>query len=370
MEIGSLFDVVVETNPTTTVPAPEVAPPVVAAEPDAYDPVEVGGNSPPRHAAPLSAPFTYFGGKRRVAAAVWQRFGDVGNYVEPFFGSGAVLLSRQFVRGLETVNDLNGWLCNFWRAVRADPDGVAEHADWPASELDLHARGDWLYYREGVDVDFVERLRSDPDWYDVKSAGWWVWGQANSIASGWNHDEGRTCVPRGIPVLAGPQGVNRWGLREVVGACPTVGGGELRDGVRGYFQRLSDRLRYVRLACGDWARVTGPSITIYNGVTAVFLDPPYELAGRSTVYGSLDTGCSAAVREWAIANGDNPLFRIALCGYDGEHEMPGDWEVFRWKATGGFGNVAADGGRGRDNAERETIWFSPHCASPVGTLPL
>jgi site-specific DNA-adenine methylase len=33
------------------------------------------------------APFPWFGGKRRVAPVVWQRFGDVENYVEPFFGS-------------------------------------------------------------------------------------------------------------------------------------------------------------------------------------------------------------------------------------------------------------------------------------------
>ena len=33
-------------------------------------------------------------GKSRVADLVWKRFGDTPNYVEPFFGSGAVLLKR------------------------------------------------------------------------------------------------------------------------------------------------------------------------------------------------------------------------------------------------------------------------------------
>lgn len=42
----------------------------------------------------LKAPFPWFGGKSRVASIVWERFGDVPNYVEPFFGSGAVLLGR------------------------------------------------------------------------------------------------------------------------------------------------------------------------------------------------------------------------------------------------------------------------------------
>ena len=40
----------------------------------------------PPGAAALKAPFPWFGGKSRVAHLVWQRFGDVANYVEPFFG--------------------------------------------------------------------------------------------------------------------------------------------------------------------------------------------------------------------------------------------------------------------------------------------
>ena len=62
----------------------------------------------------LRAPFPWFGGKSRVADAVWERFGEVRNYVEPFFGSGAVLLGRACgARGTETVNDLDGFVANF-----------------------------------------------------------------------------------------------------------------------------------------------------------------------------------------------------------------------------------------------------------------
>lgn len=38
--------------------------------------------------APVFAPFPYFEGKRRVAPLVWQRFGDVPNYVEAWKASG------------------------------------------------------------------------------------------------------------------------------------------------------------------------------------------------------------------------------------------------------------------------------------------
>ena len=64
------------------------------------------------------------------------------------------------------------------------------------------------------------------------------------------------------------------------------------------------------------------------------------------------------VREWAITNGNNQLLRIALCGYDGEHEMPDEWECVAWNAGEGFGGQAK---QRTNNGKRERIWFSPAC---------
>ncbi len=135
----------------------------------------------------LSAPFPWFGGKSRVADAVWDRFGDVRNYVEPFAGSLAVLLSRPTPPGIETVNDIDKYLANFWRAVAHDPDGVAMAADWPVNEADLEARHAWLV-TEGARQ--LTQLMTDPDGYDSKIAGWWVWGLCSWIGSGWCSGEG------------------------------------------------------------------------------------------------------------------------------------------------------------------------------------
>lgn len=82
----------------------------------------------------LRAPFPWFGGKSSVADLVWSRLGDCPNYVEPFAGSLATLLNRTGWSGegwqdgqnrIETVNDKDAYLANFWRAIQADPDGVA-----------------------------------------------------------------------------------------------------------------------------------------------------------------------------------------------------------------------------------------------------
>lgn len=131
----------------------------------------------------VRAPFPWFGGKRRVADVVWRAFGaDCPNYIEPFAGSLAVLLARPGGAGkIETVNDADRYLANFWRAVTAAPEAVAAAADWPVNEADLHARHKWLVNQ----AEFRERMHTDPDFFDVKIAGWWVWGLCQWIGGGW-----------------------------------------------------------------------------------------------------------------------------------------------------------------------------------------
>ena len=314
----------------------------------------------------LKAPFPYFGGKSAVAAQVWARLGDVHNYVEPFCGSCAVLLARPAPPKIETVNDINSHLANFWRALQHDPDAVARHADYPVSELDLHARGDWLFYRPGM-AEWTERFRVDPEFYDAKSAGWWVWGLCSWIGDGWGGRAAGQGVNRKRPHLGAGQGVNRQlphlgdaGRGDVEPPFVTSRTHQLIE----YFRQLAERLRGVRVCCGDWTRVCGPITTFLNGMTGAFLDPPYAVADRDSVYGEHeDFQVAHAVREWAITNGQNPLMRIALCDYD-EHKMPAGWTQFAWKTKGGFG---AQRKRGiNNNPSRETIWFSPHCLNPHG----
>lgn len=160
---------------------------------------------------PLKAPFPYPGGKSKVADMVWERFGDCDNYIEPFMGSLAVLLRRpadHFRDGyrVETCNDANHYLVNFWRAVQADPEGVARWADSPVNEADLHARHRWLVRGASAD-SFREWMRTDPGHYDAKFAGWWVWGQCCWIGGAWCND---TFVARNaMPQVDVAHGVHR-----------------------------------------------------------------------------------------------------------------------------------------------------------------
>lgn len=301
----------------------------------------------------LKAPFPWFGGKSRAAHLIWPRFGPVKNYVEPFAGSLAVLLARPADEiKTETVNDKYCFLANFWRAIQAEPEAVAKWADNPVNEADLHARHRWMMNPERV-AEFAKRMEHDPEFYDVKLAGWWVWGQCCVIG-------GMFCKaskpPRSIPNLANTgMGVNRQIINE-------NGGGQIsrRSWLRKYFSSLSERLREVRVACGDWSRVVKDSVTIRHGVTAILLDPPYSKGTK--VYANHADGISTQVADWCLANGNRKELRIALCGYAGEgHERlkRAGWKVAKWKACGGYGNMRKD--RSNKNRELERIFFSPHC---------
>ena len=137
--------------------------------------------------------------------------------------------------------------------------------------------------------------------------------------------------------------------------------------LRAYLDELSERLAGVRVCCGDWSRVCGPTPTVKQGLTAVFLDPPYGVQDRADCYDAHeDREVSAQIRAWCLEWQDDPRMRIALCGYEGEHAMPSSWECHVWKAKGGYGSQATDGEN--ENARRERIWFSPHCLK--NDLPL
>ena len=320
----------------------------------------------------LKAPFPYFGGKSKAAPAVWAAFGsDVKNYVEPFAGSAAMLLAAPEGKRIETINDFDGFVASFWRALAHDPDAVAHAADWPVNEVDLMARHSWLVrHRQPI----TERLCADPAWYDVRSAGWWVWGACNWIGGGW-------CSGDGPWVHDGTRLVRKEGDagQGITRKLPQLGGGgrginrKLPDSstargefIRAWMRELHQRLRDVRVTCGDWGRVVKDSITTCNGLTAVFLDPPYTKGDMDYSAGGMGQGIADDVRQWCAINGGNPQLRIVLCGHAGEHDalLAQGWHIRTWTAGGGYARTD----EAIANRQSETLWCSPHCVPERGVV--
>jgi len=319
--------------------------------------------------APLAPPFVWFGGETQAAPLIWQALGDVPNYVDPFAGALAVPLQRPHAPGIETVNDKDAFICNAFRAIRADPAGVADAATWLPHECDLHARHAWLLTQRD---DLPARLMGDPWYYDVQIAGWWLWGISLWIGGGWCSGAGAWHVVDGKLVKgeSGGEGVSRRRLQ-----LSDAGQGVHRTATDlvTYMGALSQRLARMRICCGDWQRILGPSVTWKNSgisgrdMTGILLDPPYAHSERDAGLYRIDDDCSAAVRAWAVANGNNPRLRIVLCGYDdGDAAIPPTWQRVPWTANGGMAHTGA--GRGKANRSRELLWCSPHCETVTQQL--
>ena len=323
-------------------------------------------------ATPLQTPFPYFGGKRKAAETVWPAFGRVDNYVEPFAGSAAMLLAAPpDAARIETINDFDGFVANFWRAIAHAPDAAAHAADWPVNEVDLMARHSWLVrHRQPI----TEQLCADPAWYDARSAGWWVWGACNWIGGGWCSGDG-PWVHDGTRLVCKEGDAGQGICRKL----PQLGGGgrginrKLPDSstprgefIRAWMRELHQRLRDVRVTCGDWGRVVKDSITTHNGLTAVFLDPPYTKGDMDYSAGGMGQGIADDVRQWCAINGGNPQLRIVLCGHAGEHDalLAQGWHIRTWKAGGGYARTD----EAIANRQSETLWCSPHCVPERGVV--
>lgn len=300
----------------------------------------------------LTAPFPYFGGKRAIARDVWARLGSPRQYIEPFCGSAAMLLAAPTPAALEVVGDMNGFIANFWRAVKHQPDQVALHADYPASHIDLGARHGWLMaQRERLGAEM-----QDPNWPgDAKVAGWWLWGQCSWIGSGWC-DWGRIGkVPHASDAGMGVQAIGKVphasDAADVYDDLLTSSGRAAWH----WLHKLANRLERVRIFHGDWSRCLNSHFG--GDDTAVFLDPPY--LGYEHTYGGASGQAAAEARLWAL---ENPSLRVALAGLLGDYDLPG-WEAVQWSR----GRLTYSGGATTDN---ECIWYSPGCVKPSDQLSL
>jgi len=346
----------------------------------------------------LKFPAVYFGGKSSITDVVWQALGSPKRFMEPFCGSAAVLLARpNFAPGdmHEIINDKDGFICNVWRALKYNPDAVAEWCDWPVNHIDLNSRRRELVKAE---TELVKNLTNSTEFYDAKLAGFWIWAASCWIGSG------LTCLNAIPPLGDAGQGIHAMGQRphltdagkgiHAMGQIPHLShagqgihamgkrpylsnAGKVNDPINAnlwtWFRALQERLRYVAVTCGDWKIICGGNWQDKIGDVGIFFDPPYGDTDRDVgVYHHDSTALSAEVEAWCLKRGKLKTHRIVVCGYDTEYkDLQADgWRVQAWKTGGGYGNTQRvenqDQGktRGQLNRHREIILFSPYCIKP------
>lgn len=315
----------------------------------------------------LVPPFHWFGGKRRWAPIVNPELGKVDVYVEPFSGGLGILVSRKPAR-FETVGDIDGMVCNFWRAAGREPEKLAEYYDFPNVHHELTARRVWL--RQWADKNMT-RIVTDVDFYDVKAAGYWGWclvrwlgkaedltnvGDVRDIVNHYDTDLGK--LRDGMNVANSAQCIHGTKFRdgEEYDRLSLIDGSDMIN----YFTRLQRRMKKVSVINRPWESLVTPSVLLDlpstgNLEIAVVLDPPYKITAdgrkdRSYLYkGDVMANDTATDSyEWAREHGDR--YKIVYFCHEGDFEIPREWTA----KTLGFKRTKS--------TVRDMAMFSPRCA--------
>ena len=123
--------------------------------------------------APKRPALRYYGGKWKLAPWIISHFPEHKNYVEPCGGAASVLLQKPR-SPLETYNDLDGGVVNFFRVLRDKPEELIRKI-----KLTPWARAEYEFCRvpSGDDVEqarqfFVSGWMSISGMAHEKSTGW------------------------------------------------------------------------------------------------------------------------------------------------------------------------------------------------------
>lgn len=190
----------------------------------------------------MNAVFKYPGSKWAIADWIIGFFPEHHSYLEPFFGSGAVLFTKER-SNIETINDLDGEVTNLFEWTRRDPERLAEEIYWtPYARQVYDAAAEVCRTRKGDSferaVAFITKL--------MMGHGF----RTNEIKVGWKNDvQGREAA------------------YAVKGWCDTPG----------RIWEAAERLRGVQIenrpALDVITRFNYPNVLIYA-------DPPYLLGTR------------------------------------------------------------------------------------------
>ena len=240
--------------------------------------------------------------------------------------------------------------------MQFDPDAVAKVCDWPVNHCDLSARKKKLVKSENY---LVENLIKDDKWFDAELAGYWICAASCWIGSG------LTSIGQ-IPNIS----KNGTSIHSIAQASDDQASSDVRDpyktSIYEWFRELSERLRYVRIVCGDWSRVCGGNWQGDLGVCGMYFDPPYGDTDRcNTVYRHDSNTESKLVEDFVLARGEDARYRIVVSGYDSEYQKLVDagWRTETFSANGGYGNSGGSESRGAKNRHREVLFYSPHCGT-------
>lgn len=120
----------------------------------------------------------YVGSKWNLSKWIISQMPEHKVYLEPFFGSGAVLFNKPRT-SIETINDIDGNIVNLFKVIREQPGQLANSV-----ELTPYSRQEYLQSFESLECELsdVERARV----FLVRC--WMARGGKTSDRTGWRHN--------------------------------------------------------------------------------------------------------------------------------------------------------------------------------------
>jgi DNA adenine methylase len=201
--------------------------------------------------APKRPALRYYGGKWRLAPWIISHFPEHKNYVEPCGGAASVLLRKPRSK-LETYNDLDGNIVNFFQVLRDQPDELIRKI-----KLTPWARAEYLLSLE-PSPDSAEQARRTfvSLWMSMQG------GHASKTSKTWRVHKNCLHADGGIRTVKAPH--------EFIAISEEL-------------QIIANRLRCIQIE----NRSAQDVIKRYdNAETLIYFDPPYvtETRAQGNVY--------------------------------------------------------------------------------------
>lgn len=137
---------------------------------------------------PMKTPISYYGGKQRMLRHILQVVPAHQVYTEAFAGGAAVFFAKEPVE-LEIINDTNGNLIAFYKAMKSHPRALVDRIKATLHSRKQHAEA-WHIY-------------SNPQGFLDIDRAWAVWvlcsqGFASKISGVWGYDKSRRTMSKRI----------------------------------------------------------------------------------------------------------------------------------------------------------------------------
>lgn len=237
----------------------------------------------------------YPGSKWNLASKIVELMPEHKSYLEPFFGSGAVLFTKG-LSAIETVNDLNDDVVNLFQVIQQDPAPLSEKLFLTPYSRRIYDKSWEAEPKDEVDKALNFIIRS------LMSHGF-----RNFEKSGWKRDvNGRERA----------YAVKHWN--------------ELPD----LIQDVALRLKEVQIEC----RPALDLITEYDRENVcMYIDPPYVLSTRARKQYTVEMEDDDHIELLDVL--DQSKAKILLSGYDSDlyNKKLSNWERVEFAATAEHG---------------------------------